>query len=149
MGDVMWMFANSPDKDADMKMIMELRNDITEEIKLVERILSAEAGSELFQTQSRKLRSGLNLAKATRQEVALTLGVLMTSDSFLNPNPKSPNPGDAMRDCLRFLGSELGVTKADIGHISASKLEIGPLRFFWGACGWVMWLFVIMLGSVI
>ena len=52
-----------------------------------------------------------------RQDVAMTLATMMASDILLNPKYVQDMKGAVTR-MWRFVGSALGVTKADLGKIS-------------------------------
>ena len=57
------------------------------------------------------------LRQDLRQAVAMTIATLSMSCVFLGPDQKG-SQGQSVETCLKFLGANLGVTKADIGKIS-------------------------------
>lgn len=69
MEPVMWMFANQEDVDCDVKMLVELRTELTEETKHLDRIMVAKSQrcSELFKEQCDKLDEPIQSVKALRQ----------------------------------------------------------------------------------
>lgn len=59
--------------------------------------------------------------------MAMTIATLSASALFLNP--KGDDLGKATEALLKFLGSSLGVTKADIGKVSVSGVDLVVFRF--------------------
>ena len=57
------------------------------------------------------------LCQDLRQAVAMTITTLSMSSVFLGSDNKG-SERKAAEECLKFLGTNLGVTKADIGKIS-------------------------------
>lgn len=55
MEDIMWMFSGSDDVDADCKMMLEIRDEVTEDHKTLDRVLTVQHSSKAFEKQCANL----------------------------------------------------------------------------------------------
>lgn len=64
MEPVMWAFSGDKDVDADVKMMLEIRSELNEELKAIDRILAVHKCSVTFNAECLKLASSSDMAKA-------------------------------------------------------------------------------------
>ncbi|CAE7868156.1 unnamed protein product, partial [Symbiodinium necroappetens] len=123
MDDCMWMFQNSDDVKADTEMMLELCTEISEMAKSFEKMLVIPNGSDVFKSLCSRVKQYCQEAKDLqgldlRQEVAITIGVMMGCDVFLNEQFASSQK-EAVPQVLNYLTSTLGVTKKDLAQVSS------------------------------
>ncbi|CAE7840031.1 unnamed protein product [Symbiodinium sp. CCMP2592] len=117
MKDVAWMFDSSEEVDAEVKLILSLREEASDAMKSAEKI-----GSMLdavpANTSGQKLRE--LCIKDLRVDAATTVGTLLGCDVILNPKHAGKQK-QVCADVFKFIGSSLGITRRDLMNVS-SKL---------------------------
>ena len=113
------MFQGSELVDADTSMMLELRSDLGDACKGVEKILGPDGSSfeRLVLSESGSLKDSLKSGKELRDSVASTLGIMIVSDVFLNKK-HGPHLKAALQASLEFIGKKLGITQADVSKIA-------------------------------
>ncbi|CAE7249277.1 unnamed protein product, partial [Symbiodinium sp. KB8] len=118
MKDVMWMFDNSEEVDADTKLLLQLRSEVTETCKSAEKIgsvLEAVPANEHGQ-KLRKL-----CAHELRGDVALTISTMLACDVVLNAKHAGKQKV-VCADVFKYMASTLGVTKRDLANVSGKLM---------------------------
>ena len=113
------MFQASELVDADTSMMLELRGELGDACKGVEKVLGPDGSSfeRLVLSESSSLKDSLKSGKELRDSVAATLGVMIASDVFLNKK-HAAQMKPALQAALEFIGKKLGVTQADVSKVA-------------------------------
>ena len=113
-----WMFQDDGGVEADTSMMMELRAEIGEAVKSIEKICGPPgSNAERLMPASSSFKDAVDSAKELRESVAGTLSVMLTSDILLNKKHAGKGKA-AMVQVMEFVGKKFGVTDADLGKIA-------------------------------